>query len=163
VKQYLLGIWHSFPVQLIFLHFRKYQLLLLFWFFLTSAVSGGVMNSFGADSLFLAPEYMGQVNFLSAFFVGIAYGGFIMSWNIATFILFSNYFKFLATSSKPFLKYCLNNGGIPLLFLINYFVQLFRFDAIKELMDTGEIILIAAGFLAGFTLFCIFMVQKGLS
>jgi hypothetical protein len=153
VKKYLLGIWHSFPVQLIFLHFRKYQLLLLFWFFLASAVSGGLMNSFGADSLFLAPEYMGDVNFLSAFFVGLAYGGFIMSWNIATFILFSNYFKFLATSSKPFLKYCLNNGGVPLLFLINYFIQLFRFDAIKELMNTGEILLIAAGFLTGLILF----------
>lgn len=114
------------------------------------------MNHFGADSLFLAPEYMGQVDFLSAFFVGAAYGVFVMSWNITTFILFSNFFKFLATASKPFLKYCLNNAGIPLLFLINYFIQLIRFDHLKELMATGEIVLIAAGFLSGLILFISF-------
>ena len=119
MKKYLLGIWYSFPVQLIFLHFRKYQLMLLFWFLLASATSGGFMNHFGADSLFLSPEYLGEVNFFSSFFVGVAFGGFMMSWNITTFILFSNYFKFLATTSKPFLKYCINNAGIPLLFLIN--------------------------------------------
>ena len=156
MKKYLLGIWHSFPVQLIFLHFRKYQLLRLFWFLLGSAISGGFMNHFGSDSLFLAPEYMGKVDFLSAFFVGAAYGVFVMSWNITTFILFSNFFKFLATTSKPFLKYCLNNAGIPLLFLINYFIQLIRFDHLKELMATGEIIFIAAGFLSGLILFISF-------
>lgn len=156
MKKYLLGIWHSFPVQLIFLHFRKYQLLLLFWFLLGSAISGGFMNHFGSDSLFLAPEYIGKVNFLSAFFVGAAYATFVMSWNITTFILFSNFFKFLATTSKPFLKYCLNNAGIPLLFLINYFIQLIRFDHLKELMATGEILLMAAGFLAGLVLFISF-------
>ncbi|MBL0316709.1 MAG: hypothetical protein IPP69_13435 [Flavobacteriales bacterium] len=87
MKKYLQLIWYSFPVQLIFLHFRKYQLLLLFWFLLGSAVSGGFMHHFGADSLFLSPEYLGSVNFFSAFFVGMAFGGFMMSWNITTFIL----------------------------------------------------------------------------
>lgn len=114
------------------------------------------MSHYGANSLFLSPEYLGDVNFLSAFFVGTAYGGFIMSWNITTFILFSSYFKFLATTSKPFLKYCLNNGGIPLLFLINYFIQLIRFDKFKELMTTGQILFIAAGFLTGLILFIVF-------
>ncbi len=153
MKKYLLGIWYSFPVQLIFLHFRKYQLMLLFWFLLASATSGGFMNHFGADSLFLSPEYLGEVNFFSSFFVGVAFGGFMMSWNITTFILFSNYFKFLATTSKPFLKYCINNAGIPLLFLINYFIQIIRFDKFKELMNTGEILFIALGFLCGLALF----------
>jgi hypothetical protein len=152
MKKYLLGIWYSFPVQLIFLHFRKYQLMLLFWFLLASAINGGFMNHFGSDSLFLSPEYLGNVNFLSAFFVGAAYGGFIMSWNATTFILFSNYFKFLATTTKPYLKYCLNNAGIPLLFLINYFIQQFRFDRYKELMTTSEIMLMMLGFIAGLVL-----------
>jgi hypothetical protein len=82
MKKYLLGIWYSFPVQLIFLHFRKYQLMLLFWVLLASAVSGGLMNDYGANSLFLSPEYLGHVNFFSAFIVGVAFGGFTMSWNI---------------------------------------------------------------------------------
>lgn len=114
------------------------------------------MNHYGADSLFLSPEYEGKVNFFSSFFVGAAFGGFLMSWNITTFILFSGYFKFLATTSKPFLKYCINNAGIPLLFLVNYFIQLVRFDQFKELMNPGEIFFIAIGFLAGLILFTFF-------
>lgn len=153
MKKYLLGIWYSFPVQLIFLHFRKYQLLLVFWFLLGSAVSGGFMHTYGANSLFLSPEYLGKVNFLSAFFVGTAFGGFVMSWNIASFILFSSYFKFLATTSKPFSKYCINNAGIPLTFLINFLIQLIRFNRYKELLSTTEVLWIEFGFLSGLFLF----------
>lgn len=153
MKKYLLGIWYSFPVQLIFLHFRKYQLLLVFWFLLGSAVSSGFMHTYGADSLFLSPEYLGRVNFLSAFFVGTAFGGFVMSWNIASFILFSSYFKFLATTSKPFSKYCINNAGIPLIFLINFLIQLVRFNRYKELLSVTEVLWIEFGFLAGLFLF----------
>lgn len=153
MKKYLLGIWYSFPVQLIFLHFRKYQLLLLFWVLLASAVSGGFMNTYGANSLFLSPEYLGKVNFFSGFLVGAAFGGFVMSWNITTFILFSSYFKFLATTARPFLKYCINNAGIPVLFIINYFIQIVRFGKYKELMSEGEILFIMFGFIAGLVLF----------
>jgi hypothetical protein len=156
MKKYLLGIWYSFPVQLIFLHFRKYQLMLLFWVLLMSAASGGFMSDYGANSLFLSPEYLGEVNFFSGFFVGVAFGGFVMSWNITTFILFSSYFKFLATTSKPFLKYCINNAGIPVIFIINYFIQLVRFGKYKELMSNGEILLIMFGFIAGLVLFLLF-------
>jgi len=156
MKKYLLGIWYSFPVQLIFLHFRKYQLMLLFWVLLASAVSGGFMSNYGANSLFLSPEYLGNVNFFSAFFVGVAFGGFTMSWNITTFILFSGYFKFLATTARPFLKYCINNAGIPLIFIINYFIQVVRFGKYKELMGNGDIMLIMLGFIAGLVLFLLF-------
>ena len=60
------------------------------------------MKLFGADSLFLAPEYLGNVNAGGAAIVGIATGIFIMSWNITTFILHSARFRFLATSSSLF-------------------------------------------------------------
>ncbi|MBY0477340.1 MAG: hypothetical protein K2Q24_06815 [Chitinophagaceae bacterium] len=153
MKKYLRILWYSFPVQLIFLHFRKYQLLLLFWFLLASAVCGGFMNHFGADSLFLSPEYLGHVNFFSAFIVGAAFGGFMTSWNITTFILFSSYCKFLATSSRPFLKYCINNGSIPLVFVLIYFIQLIRFNKLNELMNNIDILLIAFGLIAGIFIF----------
>jgi hypothetical protein len=98
MKAWLRGLYFSFPVQLVFLHFRKYQILLLFWFILFSTVAGGFMKTFGADSLFLAPEYLGNVNSFSTAIVGISVGMFIMSWNIATFILFSRYFRFLSAT-----------------------------------------------------------------
>src|SRR5215204_7530658 len=106
---YLRGIFYSLPVQLVFLHFRKYQILLVFWVALFGTVAGSLMKSFGADALFLAPEYLGNVNALSMALVGASIAVFIMSWNITTFILFSRHFTFLATAQFPFLKYCINN------------------------------------------------------
>jgi hypothetical protein len=146
------AIFYSFPVQLVLLHFKKFQVLLLFWWMLFSAVAGLFMKSFGVDSLYLAPEYMGKVNTLSAAIVGISVGVFIMSWNITTFILFCRHFKFLATTTRPFLKYCINNSLIPLVFLFFYLFRAIDFDMHKELMRTDEIIVLSSGFLLGFFL-----------
>ena len=103
MKQILKDIFYSFPVQLFILHFRKFQVLLISWYLLGSTINSGFMKSYGADALFFAPEYMGNVNFWSAGIVGIAMGVFIMSWNITTFILHSRRCKFLATTTQPFL------------------------------------------------------------
>lgn len=149
MKFFWRGLYHSLPVQLVLLHFKKFQVLLIFWFVLFSVVNGSFMKSFGADSLFLAPEYLGNVSMVAALFVGMAIGVFIMSWNITTFILFSRHFRFLATTSNPFLKYCINNSGIPAIFLIFYFVNAVRFDVNKELMTYGEITFLVLGFLSG--------------
>ncbi len=156
MKLLLNNIFYSFPVQLFILHFRKYQVLLIFWYLLASIINSGFMKSFGADALFFAPEYLGNVNALGAAIVGVALGVFIMSWNVTTFILHSKRCKFLATTSKPFLKYCINNAVLPLLFLIFYFVRLFPFDGNKELMNTGEILVLVAGLLGGFILLLAF-------
>lgn len=136
-------------MQLVLLHFKKFQVLLLFWFLLFSTVNGSFMQTFGANSLFLAPEYLGNVNAVSAAIVGAALGVFIMSWNITTFILFSRHFKFLATTTNPFLKYCINNSIIPVAFIIFYFFKSIHFAATKELMGTGDIMLLILGFVFG--------------
>lgn len=149
MKAWLKGFWYSFPIQLVFLHVRKYQVLLLFWFVLFSTVNGSFMKTFGADSLFLAPEYLGNVNSLSSAIVGASIGMFIMSWNIATFILFSKHFRFLAATTNPFLKYCINNSVIPGLFLLFYFIKAYQFDHYKELIPTSEILFLFGGFLCG--------------
>ena len=89
MKAWLRGFYHSFPIQLLFLHVRKYQALLIFWFVLFSTVNGSLLKIFGADSLYLGPEYLGTVNTFGYAITGIAIGMFIVSWNITTFILFS--------------------------------------------------------------------------
>jgi hypothetical protein len=152
VKSFFKGLYHSFPLQLVFLHFRRYQVLLLFWFILGSAINGNFMSTFGADSLFLAPEYLGNVNAISSALTGVAMGIFIMSWHITTFILHSRQFKFLATTSKPFLKYFINNSVIPLLFLVFYCYKAVQFDLHRELMTPQEILVLVAGFIAGLAL-----------
>lgn len=168
MKLFWKGLYHSFPVQLLMLHFKKFQVLLIFWFVLFSTVNGTFMKTFGADSLYLAPEYLGNVSILASLFVGMAIGVFIMSWNITTFILFSRHFRFLATTSNPFLKYCINNGGIPVIFLIFYFIKAVAFERNKELMTYGEISLLVLGFLSGlilivmFSLFYFFRADKNI-
>ena len=89
MKKYLIGIWFSLPVQLFLLHFRRYQLFLVFWYLLFATITGNFMQTFGAYSLFLAPEYFGEVSPFSTAIVGFAIGVFIMGWNITTFILHS--------------------------------------------------------------------------
>ncbi len=107
------------------------------------------MNTFGADSLFLAPEYLGNVNAFSMAIVGISVAMFFMSWNITTFILFSKHFRFLAATTNPFLKYCINNAIIPIVFLLFYFFKAYQFDHLKELIPATEILFLFGGFLAG--------------
>ncbi len=152
MKAWLRGFYFSFPIQLLFLHFRKYQVLLLFWLILFAVVNGSFMNTFGADSLFLAPEYLDNVNSISAALVGMSIGMFIMSWNISTFILFSKHFKFLSATTNPFLKYCINNAVIPLLFLLFYFFRAYEFTRYRELISNVEILFLAGGFLSGLIL-----------
>ena len=152
MKAWLRGFYYSFPIQLLFLHFRKYQVLLLFWFILFSTINGSFMKTFGADSLFLAPEYLGNVNSISSAIVGMAIGMFIMSWNISSFILFSRHFRFLSATGNPFLKYCINNAIIPIIFLVFYSHRAYQFDHNKELLNITEIFFLAGGFLSGLVL-----------
>src|SRR6187399_3285469 len=152
MKAWLRGFFYSFPVQLLFLHFRKYQVLLIFWFILFSTVNGTFMKTFGADSLYLAPEYLGNVNSFSSAIVGASVAMFIMSWNISTFILFSKHFRFLAATTNPFLKYCINNSIIPGLFLIFYFIKAYHFIHAKELVSATEILFLFGGFASGLIL-----------
>lgn len=156
MKKMMQNIFYSFPVQLFILHFRKYQVLLVFWYVLTSTVNSGFMKTFGADALFFAPEYLGNVNVLGTVIVGVALGVFVMSWNITTFILHSKRCKFLATTSEPFFKYCINNAVLPLLFIFYYFIKLAIFNANKELMNAGEIAAIIGGITGGFVLLLAF-------
>ncbi len=79
MKRLLKGIYYFLPVQLLLLHFRKYQLLLFFWLLLLLTITGNFASHFGASSLFLAPEYLGGINFFSSFLVGCAMCVFIMT------------------------------------------------------------------------------------
>jgi len=152
MKKRLQSILYSFPVQLALLHFKKYQVLVMFWVLLFGAVNGSFMKTYGVDSLYLAPEYLGNVSFISTGLVGFALAVFMMSWNITTFILFSRYFRFLVTTTNPFLKYCINNALLPLIFFVFYFASAVDFGIHKELLSLYEVALLTGGFIGGFVL-----------
>lgn len=153
MKKVIYKFFYSFPVQLVLLHFRRYQVLLIFWLILVATIAGKFAKMFGAIALFLAPEYLGEVSFYSMLIMGVAVGIFIMSWNITTFILHSKRFKFLATTNHPFAKYCLNNAVIPLFFILYLLIKEFTFQRYYELNSLGNSFIFLIGFFTGLMLF----------
>lgn len=147
------GLYRFLPVQLLLLHFRKYQLLLLFWVILTATITGHFAAHFGASSLFLAPEYLGEINFRSMFLLGSAMAIFVMAWNITTFIINSHRIPFLGATRQAFLKYCINNAVLPVGFLIFYSFISFRYQYYDEHTAIPRILLLQLGFYLGFAVF----------
>ncbi len=152
MKKFFAGFFYSLPVQLVFLHFRRYQVLLLFWVILFATISGNFLKPYGADSLMLDPEYLGNVGALSIAFVGFTIGSYVMSWNITTFILHTKHIRFLATTSQPFLKYCINNAIIPLIFLVSYCYFTVSYQLHEELATGIQLLTLTGGFFGGFIL-----------
>lgn len=127
MRRFFQQLYYSFSVQLLLLHLRSNLLLLSLWVILLMMMSGSMGRRLGLQYLFLDPEYLGEVNFLSFYIVGLALGGFFMSWNLTTYLLTAQYFPFLASLTRPFAKFSINNLLLPLAFggfyllLIGYF------------------------------------------
>lgn len=140
------------PVQLLLLHGRKYQLLLLFWIIIFLTIQGKFASHFGANTLFLAPEYLGQINFMSMLILGAAMGIFIMAWHITTFIIHSKRMPFIGATRQAFLKFCINNSILPLAFLVYYSIVSVDFQRVQEGSPWSAIILLQLGFYLGLLL-----------
>ncbi|MEL6862858.1 MAG: patatin-like phospholipase family protein [Bacteroidota bacterium] len=155
MRKWISDIFYSFPIQLVLLHFRNNLLLILTWILLALAMSGQLGSLFGLKYLFLTPEYLGQVNALSYLFLGFAFGGFFMTWNLTTYLLDAFHFPFLASLGRPFTKFCLNNLLIPLGFMGLYFFHTINFQSYYEYWDNWLIFQHILGFLFGFVLMII--------
>ena len=147
--QKLRDIYYSFPVQLLVLHLRSHLLLLSIWGVFVLLITGTLARRLGFQYLFLDAEYLGQVNFYSFFFVGVGFGSFFMSWNLATYLLSAHYFPFLASLSRPFTKFVINNFILPLAFLLLYLGISIYFQHYYEGLVFREIFLNTFGFICG--------------
>lgn len=153
LRDYLNLIVYFFPLQLLFVHLKKNQQLLLFWLVLFLAIFKELGVKYGIPYLFLAPEYLGRLSFSSYFIVGLSMGGFVTAFNIASYIMNGFRFPFLATLSKPFLKYSINNATIPFIFLLSYLILTHRFLRANEIFTNQEIVYRLSGFLGGYIIF----------
>jgi hypothetical protein len=117
---------------------------------------GWIGNSYGMKLIFLTPEYLSKVNFLSFFMVGISFGGFLMTWNQTTYLITSYRFPFLASLDRPFTKFCLNNSIIPLLFLGIYCYETTCFQLYYEQLPVLLVIRNVSGFICGVLVFISF-------
>jgi hypothetical protein len=150
MRERLQPFFRFLPVQLFLLHFRKYQMILIFWLMLFAVVTGNLATHFGAQSLFLSPEYLGEITPLSFFLLGGSTAIFAMSWHITTFIIHSKRVPFLGAKHHAFLKYCINNSIIPLLFLITYGIVTARYLMYNERSPTGTVISSLVAFYVGY-------------
>lgn len=148
-------VYRFLPMQLLLMHGRKYQLLLLFWVIIIFTIQGRFASHFGAYTLFLAPEYLGRIDFMSMLLLGAAMGIFIMSWHITTFIIHSKRMPFLGAARQAFLKYCINNSVLPLGFFIFYSVKSVQFLRVEEAMPWTKVLGMQLGFYLGFLLMII--------
>ena len=134
---------------------KRNHILLLSWFILFSAVTGHLGAFLGIPYLFLDPEYLQKVNFLSFLIIGVTISGFSVAFHITSYIVESHRYPFLASNEKPFLTFSINNSIIPLVFLSTYIWHIIKFQISNELASTSNIIIDITGLLTGYILMII--------
>lgn len=107
----------------------------------------------GLPYLFLSPEYLGKVNWLSYLILGFSIGGFFMAFHLYSYIIFGPSFPFIATLSRPFYKFCINNSTIPLIFYIIALINIYDIQANEELQSGSDILIDLFSFTMGIVLF----------
>ena len=142
--------YYSFPIQLFMLSFKRQQFLLGFWIFLAVVVVGKFGGGIGMPAVFLDPEYLGQVDYLSFAVVGLGFGAMYVTWNIVMYILHSYRFPFMASLRYPLGMFFINNSIIPLAFIIAYFTAIVLFQVNNEFKSVSVIVFDLLGFSAGF-------------
>ena len=152
-KQTLRRILYFFPLQLIILHLKREQFLLLVWTLLFATVTGAVGQKFGIPDLFLYPEYLEKVGFWSYAILGFSVGGFAMAFHIHSYVAHSKKFPFIASLSKPFLKFAINNSVIPNAFAIVHLWRIIQYQSQVELEGSGKILFHAGGYVFGGLIF----------
>jgi len=142
-------IWYSFPVQLFLLHLRKNLGLVVVWVLLCGIVLEYFGVVLGIPFLFLDPEYLHQVSWVSFMLMGVGVAVLTMAFHMSTYIMDAKYFPFLAIVNKPFIHYCINNGAIPGIFYIIYIYRFIVFQLGNDLPNDWEVLNYFFGFALG--------------
>ena len=142
-------IFYFFPVQLVFVHIKNNPILIGIWFIILAICTRMFSEKYGVPFLYLTPEYLGEVSFISYTIIGFSIGGFIMAFNISSYITNGHRFPFIATLSRPFIKYSLNNIFWSGTLIIAYLISAFKFLIFEEGHSISETIIFLTGFLTG--------------
>lgn len=142
-------LYYAFPVQLIIHQLKNDHLSIFIWLYFFGMIGGVLGVHYGTQYVFLDPEYLGKVNFLSFFWIGLSLGIFIITYNITCYITSSRRFPFLASFETPFMHFSINNFILPLSFVLFYSILIIRFQFVYELKIAGIITFRLAGLLCG--------------
>lgn len=151
-------IFTFFPVQLVFLHFKKNHFIVGIWLLFFMLITQNIGSKFGMPYLFLSPEYIGEVSWMSYFILGFSIGGFFMAYHLYTYIILGPHFPFLVTFARPFFKFSVNNSTFPVIFYLLLILNIYDVQHNEELAGIGEIILEVIALTAGIVLFIVLSV-----
>lgn len=140
-----------FPVQLFLVNLKRNHLLLIFWLLFFGIVNESIAKKYGIPYLFLAPEYLDEISFWSYAIMGFSIGGFVMAFNITSYIINSGRFQFIAALRRPFVIYCINNSIIPILFMLFYIYRVVIYHTENENTSAFQLLIFALGIIAGYT------------
>lgn len=156
ILNFLKAIPAFFPIHLLFSQLKYNLIVLFYWAFLFAIINNQIGIGFGLPYLFLSPEYLGSSNYLSFLLLGLSVGGFIMAFHTYSYILLGPKYPFIATLSRPFFKFSLNNSLIPLAFIVNLSICIYDFQRSQEFLSTLNLIGMVASFVTGVFLFISF-------
>ncbi|MBD3636482.1 MAG: hypothetical protein HUJ25_04000 [Crocinitomicaceae bacterium] len=113
---------------------------------------------FGIPYLFLSPEYLGEVSWISFLLLGFSMGGFYMAFHLYSYILIGPSFPFIATMARPFYKFCINNSIIPVVFYVVLCINIADVQMNEELVPLSQVVIQLLSFTAGIVVFILFSV-----
>jgi len=155
LKLYLTYLVHFFPLKLLIFQLKRNYILVGFWALLFSIISYNFGDKYGIPNLFLVPEYQSTISFGAFIFMGLITGAFIMAYNIASYESNSFKFPFIATLSRPFYKFTINNSTLPAIYLIYYTYQSAKAQNYWEYITNSHIFLNLMFFWFGVSIFII--------
>jgi hypothetical protein len=144
-----------FPLHLLISHLKYNLISILIWAIFFLIISDRLGSNFGIPYLFLSPDYLGEVSPFSFLLLGFAIGGFIMGFNTYSYLKTGPHYPFLATVHRPFLKFCVNNSLIPLIFVLTHIVLFYNFQRTEELRDHSICIQYVLAYFGGIVFFLV--------
>ncbi len=152
----LSNLFYSFPVQLLLNNIRRNHVLMLCWIILFTMITGNFGKYLGIPYLFLDPEYLNKVGFMSFMIMGLLTAGFTMAFHITCYISDGHRFSFIGTLPSPFKKFTVNNSVIPIAFLITYVYQIIAFQINNEYTTKPELAQNLGGLFLGYVIMTMF-------
>ena len=142
-------VFYSFPIQLLLNQFKRSQLMIFGWVVLLAMVTGSFGKYLGIPYLFLDPEYLDHVDFLSFFILGLVTAGYAAAYNITGYITEGHSFAFVGALARPFTKFALNNSILPLIFISVFVFEVVAFQVNNEFAGIQELFFRLGGFFCG--------------
>jgi hypothetical protein len=115
-------------------------------------ITGNFGKYLGIPYLFLDPEYLNNVGFMSFFIMGTLMAGFTMAFHITCYIIDGHRFSFIGTLPSPFKKFTINNSIIPIVFIGLYVYEVVAFQLNSEFKTQYGLLQYLGGFAVGYFL-----------